>query len=77
MASLDEETDQVLEEFLVYFETTWVGVLQRGRRRRPQFDISMWNVREKTLLGIPRRHAQIVRLKVGTAHLTTNVSRSS
>ena len=48
MASLDEETDEVLGEFLVYFETTWLGAVQRGRRRRPSFDISLWNVREKT-----------------------------
>ncbi|XP_077471395.1 uncharacterized protein LOC144085712 isoform X2 [Stigmatopora argus] len=51
--SLDEETDEVLGEFLVYFETTWLGAVQMGRRCRPCFDISLWNVREKTLLGIP------------------------
>ena len=54
MASLDEETDEVLGEFLVYFETTWLGAVQRRRRRRPSFDISLWNVRGKTLLGITR-----------------------
>ncbi|XP_077579601.1 heterogeneous nuclear ribonucleoprotein U-like protein 1 isoform X1 [Stigmatopora nigra] len=53
MASLDKETDEVLGEFLVYFETTWLGAVQLGKRRRPFFDISLWNVREKTLLGIP------------------------
>ena len=59
MASLDEETDEVLGEFLVYFETTWLGAVQRERRRRPCFDISLWNVREKTLLGIPRTNNSV------------------
>ena len=59
MASLDEETDEVLGEFLVYFETTWLGAVQRGRRRHPCFDISLWNVREKTLLGIPRTNNSV------------------
>ena len=39
--SLDLQTDEILNDFLVYFETTWLGIIQRGRRRRPTFDIGM------------------------------------
>ena len=54
ISSLDEETDEILSRFLGYFEATWIGVVQRGRRRRPLFDIRMWNTFERTSLGLPR-----------------------
>ncbi|XP_076061593.1 uncharacterized protein LOC143037341 [Oratosquilla oratoria] len=54
VSSLDEETDEILSGFLGYFEATWIGVFQRGRRRRPLFDIRMWNTFERTSLGLPR-----------------------
>ena len=32
--SLDADTDETLSDFLAYFESTWLGIVQRGRRRR-------------------------------------------
>ena len=37
--SLDDEQDQHLAEFLIYFQTTWIGIVQRGRRRQPMFPL--------------------------------------
>ena len=54
ISSLDEETDENLSRFLGYFEATWIGVVQRGRLRRPFFYIRMWNTFERTSLGLPR-----------------------
>ena len=54
VSSLDDETDELLSDFLGYFEATWIGVIQRGRRRRPAFALSMWNTTERTINGIPR-----------------------
>lgn len=44
----------LLMDFLVYFENTWIGPVQRGRRRRPQFEIKTWNVFDRTADGLPR-----------------------
>ena len=44
MGSLDDELDQLLEDFLLYFQTTWIGIVQRRRRRNPTFLIALWNV---------------------------------
>ncbi|PVD22627.1 hypothetical protein C0Q70_18448 [Pomacea canaliculata] len=43
MDSLDADTDETLSDFLAYFESTctWLGIVQRGRRRRPKFDVAM------------------------------------
>ena len=54
VSSLDNDTDEILAPFLTYFETTWIGVVQRGRRRRPAFDIRIWNSVERTTEGLPR-----------------------
>ena len=34
MQSLDDEMHQLLADLLIYLETTWIGVTQRGRRHR-------------------------------------------
>ena len=52
--SLDAAADEALGEFLVYFETTWLGMTQRGRRRRPTFDIDMWLVYSRVQDNLPR-----------------------
>ena len=54
MESLDEDTDNTLGDFLQYFEATWLGVVQRGRRRRPKFEAELWSVHERTLNDLPR-----------------------
>ncbi|XP_068224123.1 uncharacterized protein [Palaemon carinicauda] len=54
VSSFDDETDNILDGFLQYFETTWLGVFQRGRRRRPKFEVKLWSCYERTLNGLPR-----------------------
>jgi hypothetical protein len=41
VTSMDPETDELLRDFLVYFETTWIGIDQGGRRRRSLLDIDL------------------------------------
>ena len=50
MESVDEETDEIVQ----YFEATWLGIIQRGKRRKPVFEIHLWSVHERVandLLG--------------------------
>ncbi|XP_042210753.1 uncharacterized protein LOC121858377 [Homarus americanus] len=54
VSALDDETDELLSEFLGYFEATWIGVVQRGRRRRPAFELRLWNILERNTQGLPR-----------------------
>ena len=54
MQSLDDEMDQVLADFLIYFETTWIGVMKRRRRRRPLFHYTLWNVQGRVVDDLPR-----------------------
>ncbi|KAL8564037.1 hypothetical protein ACOMHN_016326 [Nucella lapillus] len=54
MDSLDADTDETLSDFLAYFESTWLGIVQRGRRRRPKFDVAMWNVYNRVGDNLPR-----------------------
>jgi hypothetical protein len=59
MGSLDDETDELLSDFLSYFEATWIGVVQRGRRRRPLFAVSLWNVNARVEQDLPRTNNSI------------------
>lgn len=74
MASLGDETNEILGEFLAYFAATWLGVVQRGRRRRPLFDIKMWNVTERITAGLSRTNKSIegwhhgLQLRVAVSH---------
>jgi hypothetical protein len=53
VTSSNPETDELLRDFLVYFETPWIGVVQRGRRHRSLFDIDLWNVHDRVEI-LPR-----------------------
>ena len=53
VTSSNPETDELLVDFLVYFETPWIGVVQRGRRHRSLFDIDLWNVHDRVEI-LPR-----------------------
>ena len=57
--NLDDETDELLPDFLSYFEATWIGVVQRGRRRRPLFSVSLWNVHGRVEQDLPRTNNSI------------------
>ena len=46
MESFDEETDEILGEFLQYFEATWLDIIPSGRKWNPVFEISLWSVHE-------------------------------
>ena len=60
MGSLDDETDElILSDFLSYFEATWIGVVQRGRRRRPLFAISLRNVNGRVEQDLSRTNNSI------------------
>ena len=54
LTSIDHETDEILGEFFECFEITWLGIVQRGRRRRPTFDVQMWNVYHRIESNLPR-----------------------
>ena len=62
------------QEFLDYFEDTWIGSIRRGAHREPQFPISLWNCREATLHGEPRTTNSVegwhrgIRSLFGSAH---------
>ena len=57
--SLDLQAYEILSDFLVYFETTWLGIIQRGRRRRPTFDIDMWSVNNLMKDNLPRTNNSV------------------
>ncbi|KAG1714590.1 hypothetical protein GQR58_001019 [Nymphon striatum] len=52
--SLVDEMDEVLADFLIYFEATWIGVMHRGRRRRPPFHHTLWKVHGRVVDDLPR-----------------------
>ncbi|KAL8604295.1 hypothetical protein ACOMHN_023665 [Nucella lapillus] len=59
MDSLDADTDETLSDFLAYFESTWLGIVQRGHRRRPKFDVAMWNVYNRVGDNLPRTNNSV------------------
>nr|KAG5711699.1 hypothetical protein BaRGS_023463 [Batillaria attramentaria] len=59
MDSLDADTDETLSDFLAYFESTWLGIVQRGRRRRSKFDVAMWNVYSRVEDNLPRTNNSV------------------
>ena len=57
--SLDAGVDQLLADFLIYFEAIWIRVVQRGRRRNPTFPIDLWNVKDRAVDDLPRTNNYI------------------
>lgn len=50
LCELDEIVyDKVLDEFLEYFECTWIGQMTRNGRREPLFPHAVWNYYEAVL----------------------------
>jgi len=39
----------MLQNFITYYEETWIGVKRRGRRLAPLFPLALWNVRDAVL----------------------------
>ena len=45
-----EENENILRPFLAYFESTWIGTVDRRlKRRAPLFEPSLWNCRQSVL----------------------------
>ena len=57
--SLADEQDQHLAEFLIYFQTTWIGIVQCGRRRQPMFPTVLWNVNGRVIDNLPRTNNSV------------------
>ena len=57
-------------DFISYMENTWIGRRARkGRYYPPRFEKEIWNVRERTLQGIPRTQNPLeVFLRILCAH---------
>ena len=51
---LNVEADEILESFFIYFEATWLGSFKRNKRKKPLYDIEMWNLYNRTIENIPR-----------------------
>uniref|UniRef100_A0A0K2SY70 FLYWCH-type domain-containing protein n=1 Tax=Lepeophtheirus salmonis TaxID=72036 RepID=A0A0K2SY70_LEPSM len=56
---MDEKIDEILGEFLQYFETTWLGIVQRGKRRKPLIEIDIWNVCDRLANDLPRTNNSV------------------
>ena len=54
IASLDEEVDTILDQFIIYFELVWIGPVQRGKKRKPMFEIELWSVYSRILDDLPK-----------------------
>ena len=54
VVSLDPHVDDLLTDFLAYFETTWIGIVEGGHRRRPRYAIVLWNVHDRVVDDLPR-----------------------
>jgi len=49
------ENEDISTPFITYFESTWIGILdRRGRRRQPQYPIEIWNCSERIQNDLPR-----------------------
>ena len=70
LASVEDETDYVLGDLLCYFEVTWIGVVQRGRRCRPLFVNSPWNVHHRVEHELPIQWHHSFDLRVAITHPT-------
>ena len=52
--SLDDDVIVILDEFLLYFERTWIGLERLGRRQHPLFSHNLWSVRNRVNEGLLR-----------------------
>jgi len=57
--SLADNSPPEMNTLVEYWEDTYVGPQRRHRRADPRFAISMWNVRERTTLGLPRTNNSV------------------
>jgi len=46
------EDNDILNDFLIYFEATWIG----GRTRSPQFSIELWNCHNSILSDLGKKN---------------------
>ncbi|CAF1689814.1 unnamed protein product, partial [Adineta ricciae] len=57
----DDFTDDDSDEFIQYFEKTWIGERKRRGtgRTKPQFSIQLWNVHDRVISNLPRSNNSI------------------
>lgn len=46
--------EELLDEWLDYFQRTWIGPLRRRVRRAPRYQLAWWNLYERVLNGRAR-----------------------
>ncbi|CAF4796187.1 unnamed protein product, partial [Rotaria sp. Silwood2] len=58
---LENEFDDDADEFMYYFEKTWIGECKRRGtgRKRPQFSHELWNVYDRVINDLPRSNNAI------------------
>ena len=50
-----KNNEELLDGYLKYFATTWIGSYdRRGARKRPLYDIGLWNCYESVLEDLPK-----------------------
>lgn len=50
-----KDNETVLDEYLEYFSTTWIGSFnRRGERKKPLFEIKLWNCYDSLLQSLPK-----------------------
>ncbi|KII72647.1 hypothetical protein RF11_10389 [Thelohanellus kitauei] len=55
----EEGSCEILNEFIMYFEDTFIGRFTRQGRVQPRFGISLWNQRDRTINDLPRTNNHI------------------
>jgi len=72
-----EENEIILRPFLNYFESTWIGSVDRRNRRRPPiFDVALWNCHQSVLEGLGKTNNacegfnRAINSMLGAAHPT-------
>ena len=73
-----DENEGILRPFLHYFESTWIGSVDRRQRRRPAlFDAALWNCRQTVLEELGKTNNacegfnRAINSMLGSAHPTT------
>lgn len=54
VATLSEEDEERIDEWLEYMLATWIGPVRRNVRRSPRFPLAWWNLHERVLNGQAR-----------------------
>jgi len=57
------ENENILTPLIIYFESMWIGILdRRSGRQQPQYPIEIWNCSERLQNNLPRTNNSIAGL---------------